>query len=281
MKRLALLVGCIMMLGCVDCFSQPSGYDQEEVDRLLRYRALDLDPQMLGKVIDLGEIALLDYGFNPIQLGLLDSMHLRLLRNLIFAQHGLIFQSTDLSVFFSTFPWYTPTMTDVGSLLTSTDQNNLIHIAGLEAKNPTVSPEDEQLVGVWQDMPVMAAGWSERFIFFQSGDVFYGLSTMKKLPSVRFFAGKYEIIEGFLLMTFTDVKVVRHSNEIEYSTGMGYQWKESDTRYIVLDEPLVIRLPIYWIREIDLDKAGHRTELNIAGFLYYWMASDPLDGIYK
>jgi hypothetical protein len=58
--------------------------------------------------------------------------NLRILRNSIYARHGYIFKSDDLKQYFSKFPWYRPTSSDVSSQLSSIEKKNVDFIKAHE-----------------------------------------------------------------------------------------------------------------------------------------------------
>ena len=62
------------------------------------------------------------------------SADLRLLRNEIFARHGYIFKSPELTDFFSKFEWYQPNLTSdqIDKVLTETDRYNISLIKSVE-----------------------------------------------------------------------------------------------------------------------------------------------------
>lgn len=62
----------------------------------------------------------------------LSSTELRLLRNWIYARHGYIFKSPELQNFFEQQSWYTPKYSDVSSLLSATEIQNLDIIKSYE-----------------------------------------------------------------------------------------------------------------------------------------------------
>ena len=69
---------------------------------------------------------------------------LRIMRNEIFARHGYIFKSDDLSKYFSSYDWYAPKHDNVNHLLTEIDKANIAYIVEQEAllksrlKNQTI-----------------------------------------------------------------------------------------------------------------------------------------------
>jgi YARHG domain len=118
--------------------------------------------------------------------------HLRVLRNAIYARHGLIFKSGDLTEYFSKFDWYKPRFASVEGKFTSTDSSNLRTIRWRETDCEVheyllqPSPDstfqfakaDAELVGIWQDFIILAAGWSRRYCIFQNGRILWCESQM-------------------------------------------------------------------------------------------------------
>ena len=73
---------------------------------------------------------------------------LRILRNEIFARHGYIFKSIDLSEHFTKFNWYKPQHKDVNHLLTNIDKHNISLIQSFEdIKN--IHPIKKTIIGQW------------------------------------------------------------------------------------------------------------------------------------
>lgn len=57
---------------------------------------------------------------------------LRIMRNYIFARHGYIFRSKDLTDFFSQYPWYTPMYNNVATHLSTIETKNVAFIQKYE-----------------------------------------------------------------------------------------------------------------------------------------------------
>ena len=57
---------------------------------------------------------------------------LRILRNSIFAQHGLIFKSNDLKKYFSKYPWYKARYSNVDKKLSSIEKQNVALLKSME-----------------------------------------------------------------------------------------------------------------------------------------------------
>ena len=62
----------------------------------------------------------------------LNSEELRIMRNYIFARHGYIFKSPDLTEYFSQYPWYDPRYTNVTADLNETELKNIDFIKRYE-----------------------------------------------------------------------------------------------------------------------------------------------------
>lgn len=57
----------------------------------------------------------------------------RILRNAIFARHGYVFKSADLTEYFNSFSWYEPRYSDVTSMLSTIEQANVQTLQRLES----------------------------------------------------------------------------------------------------------------------------------------------------
>ncbi|MCD4747493.1 MAG: YARHG domain-containing protein [Bacteroidales bacterium] len=73
---------------------------------------------------------------------------LRIKRNEIFAKHGYIFISKDLSDHFKKYDWYKPKYKDVNHLLTKIDKQNISLIISFE-KRKNIFPVEEKIIGQW------------------------------------------------------------------------------------------------------------------------------------
>lgn len=114
MKKLILLVFVISIC----CLYAENYYRNKlqigepiaEAEMLKRYRSLseiNKDPLLLKTVIGNGDVSYFDFCYvNDIQLGVLSKDELILLRNMIYAKYGYIFEKKELSEYFSYFDWY-------------------------------------------------------------------------------------------------------------------------------------------------------------------------------
>jgi len=74
---------------------------------------------------------------DSVEISEMISADLRLLRNEIFARHGYIFKSPELTDFFSKFEWYQPNLTSdqIDKVLTEIDRFNISLIKSVEQEN--------------------------------------------------------------------------------------------------------------------------------------------------
>ena len=81
-----------------------------------------------------GQEIILISKIDSIEISEMTSANLRLLRNEIFARHGYIFKSQELTNYFSKFDWYQPKLTSdqVDKKLSETDRYNISLIKSLE-----------------------------------------------------------------------------------------------------------------------------------------------------
>lgn len=82
-----------------------------------------------------GQEIILSSKIDSIEISQMTAENLRLLRNEIFARHGYIFKSQELTAYFSKFDWYNPKLTSdqVDNTLSETDRYNISLIKSLES----------------------------------------------------------------------------------------------------------------------------------------------------
>ena len=82
-----------------------------------------------------GQEIILSSKIDSIEISQMTSENLKLLRNEIFARHGYIFKSQELTDYFSKFDWYKPNITSdqVDKKLTETDIYNITLIKSIES----------------------------------------------------------------------------------------------------------------------------------------------------
>jgi hypothetical protein len=132
---------------------------------------------------------------------------------------------------------------------------------------------------VWQDTPVMAAGWSDRFLFYADGSVTFGYSTMKELGTVQYLYGTYAIENSLLRIEWTKRTVYKHSSEIEETGGWGYSWSEATPLTEDFEAHVVSVFPIGEIREKVFGGSLKRLLMPIGGVNFFQFSDNPAEGL--
>lgn len=106
-----------------------------------------ISPQTNQKII-------LSAKMDSLELSHLTKSNLRLLRNEIFARHGYIFKSQELTDYFSTFGWYKPNLTieKVYKQLTKIDRYNISLIKAIEKEKKQNSIKWESEIQLYLDL---------------------------------------------------------------------------------------------------------------------------------
>ena len=166
----------------------------------------------------LGEVDILNSRWVQLDifsLSQLDNRSLRLLRNMIYARHGLRFNSQDLITFFSRFNWYNPRLNNVDNLLTDVDKYHIQMIQSFEGRNenlPNIVLNNP--TGFWHDSPAVAAGYGERLIIHSNNRLEYHFSQMQNMPLVSHLNGSYVIRGNVLIYTVTEIYFFMNNSDI-------------------------------------------------------------------
>jgi hypothetical protein len=196
----------------------------------------------------LGETELL-YTRYPIldifSLAQLDNQHLRLLRNMIYARYGYRFNSQDLITYFSHFDWYNPRFDNVDNYLTDNDRSVIQLIQSFENRNenlPNIVWNNP--IGIWQDGPIMAAGWSDRFVIHPNNRLEFYFSQMREMALILGLNGSYIIKGNVLIYSVSQIYIMMNDSEINSNAAFGYQWKNTTYNTLTLETPIVYKFPI-------------------------------------
>jgi len=222
-----------------------------------------------------------DDDLNIFSLSQLNNNHLRLLRNMIYAKYGLRFSSPELTNYFSKFDWYRPRASNVNSSLTKADRYNLNLIQAFENRNensPNTNWDNKKKIGVWQDMPQMAAGWSNRFVIHSNNVLEYYLSQMGQLKICHCLIGTYKIKGNVLEYTVNKILYTMHGIDIEYDGSFGSQWEDYVLNTITLSKPMIFKFPISGITTETIKSEWNGTytkeTIGIGGVKYYKMSDN-------
>jgi len=280
MKRTTVFL--MLILNTVVIFSQDffitggHGADLNEGRRWHNYSAFEFSNIFSSNALRilLGDLEPLNWSLDIFSLAQLDNQHLRLLRNLIFARHGLIFNSPDLVSYFSRFPWYNPRYNNVDHLLTNADRWNLQRIQAFENRNenlPTVVLSDH--IGFWHDAPGVGSGFGERFIIHPNNRIEFFYSQMALFPIGHKLNGTYAIRGNVLTFSVTEIYFWMNNSVMR----RGYQWENMEMNRMVLGNPILFRFPILDIYEASFT-SGTQTRtleaLTIGGQRFFKFSDD-------
>jgi hypothetical protein len=193
----------------------------------------------LGKrVIYHGTIQLLDYVIPASALAVLNKDELRLLRNTIYAKHGMILQSSDLTAHFRQFNWYNPRSSNVEGRLGDIDRRNIANIQLFENAQPDHSL-GSTIVGSWSYPPPMPDWVPEIRINNDNTIEWYTELT----DGGDRFKGSYRIENGFLVVFVTEQSV----GTPDFLTNSSWRWP-SGVSYrdglVTYNEPIRMVFPV-------------------------------------
>lgn len=118
--------------------------------------------------------------------------------------------------------------------------------------------ENAELIGIWQDVPAMASGWSDNYQFFSDGTFKFNYSQMADIKPVIRISGEWEISKNGNLKLLVKEKLVLENDE---------------EKTIKLDKPEEKELIMSAI-ETDSAHYGLRT-IKISNIQYWQMTGDP------
>ena len=206
-----------------------------------------------AKRVLFGDIELLNEGLSDFDLAVLSNDDLRVLRNMIYARHGHIFDSEDLKAYFSSFNWYVPEKKVSDSELSVEELKLVERISLFETRDET--KRDVQLhdvAGIWQDTPIMAAGWSDRFAFYPDGKFEFRFSQMNIFPAACKYVGTYRVKGNVLIFSVNEIYYGEVIPEYKSLTGYwDFETLKARENMITFSEPLIMKFPIV---SLEFDK---------------------------
>lgn len=198
-----------------------------------------------------GETSILYTDFSDLELGFLNKDELRLLRNMVYANHGYKFKSSDLQNYFKNFAWYKPLYDNIDSFMTDLDKRNIDKIRFFESfKETAINLSGINLNGLWQDIPIMASGWSDVFYFFDNNSICFYFSQMDNDNNIKRLLGTYKIQDSFLCINFKSIILNNAS---------------------IFDCSFNLKLPLYnYERNKEIVAGLHKTKISIGTKNYYY-----------
>ena len=158
---------------------------------------------------------------------------LRLLRNTIYARHGLAFQSQDLKTYFSRFAWYAAEQAAVKDRLTSIDIANARLIARIEKNAAPRSAQGRKLVGVWHPDPVMPATPPDQLTFFANGTFGYIFQAGTEIFGSKGFSGLWRIQGKQLSLVALTETIFTYDAVALSEFGNRYEGPREGRKYVI------------------------------------------------
>jgi hypothetical protein len=190
-----------------------------------------------GKIVIYnGSVALLSTPIPDTALAALDKAELRVLRNAIYAQHGMIFQSADLTAHFRQFNWYNPTSSNVDSKLTEVDKENIRRIQLFENAQPYSGLTARILAGTYYEIVPMPS-WSPEIVINENNSIEYFRGGEDN------FKGSFRIENGFLAVLVTEQYIGR----ADYFLNNNWLWPNGATYNegtVAYREPIKLIFPV-------------------------------------
>jgi hypothetical protein len=188
------------------------------------------------RVIYNGSITLLDNIIPDSALAVLSKDELMLLRNTIYAKHGMIFQSNDLKTNFQKFSWYNPKNNNVEGRFSDIDKVNIKNIQTFENAQPNnnINKKDIILEGV-EFFPV--PDWSPA-IYIKNDNIIEWIKGKEDN-----FKGSYRIENGFLVVLVTE----QYVGTADYYLNSDWNWPKGvsySNGIVKYNEPIKMVFPV-------------------------------------
>lgn len=233
-------------------------FTEEEIEEFERQSYEQVNNDRSLKAIYEGDLEELERVFSEDNLAILNSQELRILRNMIYAQHAYSFKSKDLQEWFGKFDWYEPLTNDVSDYLTLVDSINIERVKLFEAahkKANDVDIKDDELVGIWHVSPMVAAGYGELIFFYPDHTFKITANQMDWGNRLSKIAGIWSIEMNTLILEVTEKNILTNGEIVEGYASCASEFAiEGGTSETIIVSPGEIR--IYPISEIFIDDLG-------------------------
>lgn len=208
--------------------------------------------------IKAGDLTLLSEEISDLALAKMNNSDLRLFRNMIYAKYGHIFNSEELTDFYSQFDWYKPLKKVSDSQLSEKELKLVKRISIFETRNETKTSIKfgNEINGIWHSSPIMPDTWLDRFVIGPNDKIEFLVDNFIENPEVSEFLGHYEI-KGNTLIFFVE-NVVKNKEVLK------------------TNETLQLKFPITSVFEVSFMNGGLiRQMIKIGSREYYLFYGNP------
>lgn len=208
--------------------------------------------------IQSGDLTLFTEEISDLELSKMTNSELRLLRNMIYAKYGHIFNSEDLNQLYSNFNWYNPNKKVSDSQLTKVEFDLVKRITIFETRQETEPSINfgKEIIGIWHITPIMPSTWLDRFVISSDNKIEFLIDNFQKNPKISEYLGHYEI-KGNTLIFYVE-KLITKKETIE------------------LKEIQLLKFPITPVSEVTLMNGElTRKRIQIGSHEYFLFFGNP------
>jgi hypothetical protein len=136
--------------------------------------------------------------------------------------------------------------------------------------------KQNEIVGAWQNYPIMASGWNDAYQFYENGEYRFNYNTMDCQKRVIRHSGTYVTeSDSILVLTTTDKLIIEGGKLVEAmgSCASDYEIEGGKEKLVKLDKPEILKLKV---SSITIDKLNDdKSKVLIGGIEYWRVDKDP------
>ena len=215
-----------------------------------------------------------------------DKDELIILRNSIYANHGMIFKSQYLNNYFLKCKWYKPLLINVDNKLTENDKYNIRIIQYAEkllslkselnkkdiSYTDQLNDTENLLIGIWHTVPIMPSGWAETYSFYPNRKVIERSSTMDCSTRLIHKIGNWRLKDNSLLISFISKSHIVGGRYIKSSGSCGTENELIDGKEVISKIDII---ETFSISEIHYDKKWSKHTLFLEGKQLWKFDNNP------
>jgi hypothetical protein len=133
-----------------------------------------------------------------------------------------------------------------------------------------------EIVGAWQNLPLMASGWSDAYQFFENGEYRFNYNTMDCQKRVIRHSGTYIVeSDSIIILTKMDKLIIEGGKLVPAmgSCASDYEIEGGKVKLVKLRKPEILELKL---SNISIDKFNDdKSKILIGGIEYWRVDKDP------
>lgn len=133
----------------------------------------------------------------------------------------------------------------------------------------------DSLIGIWQDEPVLASGWSNNYRFYENGSYIYSHNQMNCEDSIIATHGKFRIKGGLLILKQKQIEFISGGEYVRASGSCGSVFELVGGTPVIRSKR---KRNIYSISMISKESVYEHLDYILIGKKKYWkLGWDPND----